>query len=139
MSNHYAAEWTPERCTLYRNLLVQESGPALIRLARSSLAKGKKREDLALVVIDVDDPLWRSMVDHLMPNATEADWQAHRDMGAIPIARGTVGRTGLADSLALLSPELGETLSSPLDKGFYVVVLGAGGFSVYPLHPTDFD
>lgn len=139
MSNHYADKWTPERCTRYRTFLGEESGQALIRLALSALSKGKKREDVALIVIDVDDYLWRSMVDHLMPNATEKDWQAYRNDGAVPMARGSVERAGLASDLSTIAPEVAKTLASPPDKGFYVVVLGAGGVSVYPLDPTNFD
>jgi hypothetical protein len=66
--------------------------------------KNLKPEDVAIVVINVDDPHGGPIADILMPNH---NWQQYRDQGEVPCARGLVMRQGMQKILesSILLPQ----------------------------------
>lgn len=110
-----------------------QHAPRLKELAYRALNMGLEPDDFLIVCIDVDDPGWRPLVDHLKINA---DWQQIRDRGERPLALGSVVgplRDNLADSL----PALAEGLFSALPEGnVRAVILAAGGGSLWHIRPV---
>lgn len=66
-----------------------------------------RRDDLVIVVINVDDPNGGLIADALMPGH---DWQAYRDRGELPIARGLAARAGVALAVATFDADAAEKL-----------------------------
>jgi hypothetical protein len=87
------------------------------------------REDsLAIVLLNVDDPNGGPLADVLMPNQ-DAMWQALRDDGQVPFARGLAERMGIEKLVLALDKEAGETMKAihrlP-SQGLPVVVMDQG-------------
>lgn len=85
----------------------------------------KEREltpaEVVIVMIMVDDPNGRPIVDALMPGH---DWEAIRRTGALPVARGLAERGGIQDALRF-DPEAHAALeASGPDKPAVVVISG---------------
>jgi hypothetical protein len=98
---------------------------AMRRLAERATVKSTDHETQFLVAcIDVEDPTWRFLVDLLMPGA---DWQAIRDRGESPVARGVVPRELVASVLEELYPAALPLPPEPTT----VVVFSAGGASAF--------
>ncbi len=115
-----------------RNELFQQNIPALARLMKSAISKGKTPEDVMLVCIHVDDEPWTELADHLMPGH---DWQQYRDLGQKPIARGSVERAGMEDILSVSVPGVFPAFAKELPpNSMFVAVMDAGGASVFYLH-----
>ncbi|HMG13699.1 MAG TPA: hypothetical protein VK571_10995 [Gemmatimonadaceae bacterium] len=55
-----------------------------------------------LLILNVDDLLGDELAAMLMPGH---DWQAYRDQGQVPFARGLAGRQWMQGILELLDPE----------------------------------
>ncbi len=89
------------------------------------------------VAINVDDPSWTEVVQVLMPDKTDANWQVLRDKGEIPIARGTAMAEGLVDYLAEVCPAIAPALLDmlPPDNGVRSIIMSEGGASVYYVQP----
>ena len=116
--------------------LFEANHARLSELALRALSRGHAARDFLVVCIEVDST-WRTIVDDLMPRH---DWQAVRDRGEKPIARGTVMREGLADLLSARVPDIAGALrSTPAPGTAHAVVLGSrdghGCASVYTLQP----
>lgn len=79
----------------------------------------------AVVCINVDDPAFVPLVDALMPD-NEATWQAYRDNGQLPIARGVVPHALLADLTKEFYPAAGE----PHGDCVNIFVCDAGGIAI---------
>jgi hypothetical protein len=79
----------------------------------------------AVVCIDVDDPTWAFVLDILMPGF---DWEAVRDRGERPVARGVVPRQLIEDLVRECYPAGTADLAAA--PGVCVAVLAAGGISV---------
>lgn len=111
---------TVERINLYRADEV-----AVKRLEARAAEKTKETgEEFVVVVIEVDDTLWRPLADHLMP---DHDWDQFRKLGQIPIARGVVPRKFIVDLLV-------ETMKVPrFPDGVFTAVFGANGVTVCEL------
>lgn len=116
---------------------------ALWRLNRERLAelawraihiKKMKPEDFLVVCIDVDDPAWTDLVDALMPGH---DWDAYRKRGEAPIARGSVDRATAGEYLARVIPGIANRLRHPQKGEIQVMVLAAGGGSMYLVEPKE--
>ncbi len=56
----------------------------------------KTSEEAVIVLLNVDDPIGGELASILMPGH---DWQAYRDRGEIPIARGLAVRDWIQDAL----------------------------------------
>lgn len=100
----------------------------LSELAARAGAKGHAAKDILIVCIDVDTS-WRDVVDELMPGY---DWQAYRDRGELPIARGSVMRAGFGDYLCAAVPDIAHLIRSAPPPGmWHAVVMTAGNATVY--------
>lgn len=91
-------------------------------------------KDFLIVCIDVDDSAWTDLVEALMPGH---DWDQYRRRGESPIARGSVLRDSVGEYLASVIPGLAEGLRNPEGPGVQVVVLAAGGGSLYMVEPKE--
>jgi len=87
---------------------------------------GKTSDDV-VIVLHVDDPQAGLLADLLMPGH---DWQAYRDRGEVPVARGLAGRLGIQEALDNLDPEAGEKLRKSTSVA--VVAMDFGVAEVYP-------
>jgi hypothetical protein len=74
-----------------------------------------------IVLLNVDEPFGRELTDVLMPGQ-EPTWQAIRDSGQIPYARGLAGRAGIVDFAADMDPEVGKKLEALAGKVAVLVV-----------------
>lgn len=85
-----------------------------------------------MVAIDVDDPAWTYEVDALIPNQ---DWQAIRNRGLKPVARGFI-TSGFIDYLCAVVPDISTALTCELPKGTVrAVAMAEGGASAYLITP----
>jgi hypothetical protein len=106
--------------------------------SRAITLHGRTPEDFAVISIHVDDPKWRPLVDKLMPNTPEAEWQRIRDQDETPIASGSIPQETL-EILCDLLPGIGRIRKERPPKGeVYALIFGDGGCSVYsvPFAPT---
>ena len=67
----------------------------------------KDPAEVTIVLLNVDDPRGGPLADILMPGQ---DWQAFRDRGEVPFARGLAGREGLQMLLDELDEKAGQKL-----------------------------
>lgn len=94
--------------------------------------KGLAPDEFVTVCIDVDDPNWTEIVDHLMPGH---NWQQYRDRGEKPVARGTVNAV-ISEYLSKVVPDIAPALTGHLPTGAVrAIVMGDGGASVYHIEP----
>lgn len=102
------------------------------------LDRGLTWQDAVVTCIQVDDPLGGQLADALMPGH---DWQAIRDLGQVPCARGLAGREGIQemlDALSKLAPgyeNIGRQLSDI--RTYALVAVGYGTVVVEPLDPPN--
>jgi hypothetical protein len=61
-----------------------------------------KSDSCALLILNVDDLIGGELAAILMPGH---DWQAYRDQGQVPFARGLADREGMQGILELVDPE----------------------------------
>jgi hypothetical protein len=119
-----------------RDELFQAYKKRLQELAhRAIFIKQLKPKDFLMICIDVDDdPDFRDLADHLMPNH---NWQKYRDRGEKPIAMGSVMIEEMREVLSLMVPAIKDALYDKTPKGVVLgVVLGSGGASVYYIEPV---
>lgn len=81
--------------------------------------RGQSVRDVVIVILNVDDDNGGRLADILMPGH---DWQAYRDRGEVPFARGLAMRDGIQDLLDGLDPEAGTKLRETVDKTAVVVM-----------------
>ena len=77
--------------------------------------------EAVVTCIQVDDPFGGQLADALMPGH---DWQAIRDQGLEPVARGLAMREGIEEILSEVYPNVGANLKSA--EGYVAVVVGFG-------------
>jgi hypothetical protein len=87
---------------------------------------GQTAAVLVIVVVAVDDPLGRPLADALMPGH---DWQAFRDRGEIPFARGLAARDGIEAVLEGYDKEAADKLRGI--AGVAVVVVDHGVVEIF--------
>jgi hypothetical protein len=90
--------------------------------------KGLNPADVIITLLNVDDPQGKVIADILMPGY---DWQAIRDTGAVPYARGLAGREGIQSLLDEIDPEEAEILreAGPVPT---VIVMDHGVVKIFP-------
>ena len=88
---------------------------------------GRHASDTVIVVINVDAPYGQGLADVLMPGF---DWQAIRDRGEVPFARGLADRNFLENIVADIDIELGRRFKDKREY-FCVVVVDHGVVQVY--------
>ncbi len=87
---------------------------------------GKTPEKCVIVVLNVDDAHGGPIADLLMPGH---NWQAIRDQGEIPFARGLAERNGIEDILYHFDPAAAEKLRN--FEGLAVVVVDHGVAEIF--------
>lgn len=95
--------------------------------ARRIKERGLTAADVVIVLINVDDPHGSELAEVLMPST---DWQAIRDRGEVPFARGLASREGIQEALGLFDPEAAEKLRAW--EGVAVVVVDHGVAEIFP-------
>lgn len=120
-----------------RDQFYQPQRERLEHMAFRAIKKGLKPDEFVTVAIDVDDPNWKEVVEVLMPNATEAQWQEFRDRGETPVARGTAMADGLLEYLSMVCPDIAPVLMDNLPPEGFVraIIMTDGGASVYYIKP----
>lgn len=104
----------------------------LRELSRRANRSARPPSSHFLICIDVDDNVWRWVVDDLMPGY---DWAGSRDRGAHPFARGIVPWTLFEEVISRMVPGLETAREAPgiTKTGHKVVVCGDGGATLRPL------
>lgn len=92
-------------------------------------ALGISVQDTVMVLLNVNDEMGGLITEQLMPGQ-EAQWQALRDQGAIPFARGLAGRAPLQKLLDDIDPEESTKLRN-IAAGMAVIVMDHGVIAVF--------
>jgi len=79
----------------------------IVHFTRRIAERGLSAKDALIVIINMDDQFGSDVGDALMPGH---DWQAHRDRGEVPFARGLAGREGIQGVLDGVDPEAATKL-----------------------------
>jgi hypothetical protein len=87
---------------------------------------GRSAADTVIVLLNVNDPNGGALADILMPGH---DWQAYRDRGEVPLARGLAVREGIQTALDLLDREAADKLRA--SETVVVVVVDHGVAEVF--------
>ncbi len=106
----------------------EAQGERVLHFQARAVQLGKTPADVVIVLINVDDPHGRLMADALMPGH---DWQAYRDRGEVPFARGLAGREGVQNMLRIFDAEAADKLSGYDATAVAVVVVDYGVAEVY--------
>jgi len=116
-----------------RHTLFVQNELFLAEAAGKAIVKGVHPRDFVAVVIDVDDPMWIDAVGILMPGN---DWQAIRDLGKKPLARGTAN-DAFARAVGLQVPDITAALHPDFVPEGHVrsLAMTRGGASVYYVRP----
>jgi len=80
--------------------------------------RGVSAADVVIVLINVDAPFGGTLAELLMPGF---DWQAVRDQGQVPFARGLAGREGIEEALAVFDKDAAEKLKTMTTTAVVVV------------------
>lgn len=81
--------------------------------------KGLRPEDVVITIINVDDARGAVLAEALMPGH---DWQAYRDRGEVPFARGLAGRGGVEDFVTAFDKDAGRKFQEMKDDLLVVIV-----------------
>lgn len=85
-------------------------------------------KDVVITCINVDDPNGKVIADILIPGH---DWQAIRDQGQTPVARGLAPRDGIQKILEVFDTDAAKKLKET--EGVAVVVVDYGVAEIFPL------
>ncbi len=114
--------------------LVLETKERLDHFVRRIVERGLTWEDAVVTCIQVDDHFGGMLTEALMPGH---DWQAYRDRGETPCARGLAGREGIQAILdeydKLIPTNAGRWLRET--RTYALVAVGYGTILVEPLDP----
>ncbi len=101
----------------YHTYMMQQERVA--HFAERMAARGDDPGEVVITLINVDDPHGGPLAEALMPGH---DWQAYRDRGEVPFARGLAERRGIKDVLDIFAPEAAQKLEGLAGKVCCVVV-----------------
>ena len=76
-------------------------------------------DEYVVIVANVDDPNGGAIADMLMPGY---DWQAIRDLGQVPFARGLTTKAFMIHALEYINPAAAEQLKEITNRKIAVVV-----------------
>jgi hypothetical protein len=107
--------------------LFENQAERIAHFQQRYIASGAGPGDVIIVLVQVDDPYGAGLADALMPGY---DWQALRDRGEVPYARGLAGRAGITEAVTFIDPEVGKRLEAI--PGLAVAIVGYGTAEVYP-------
>lgn len=96
--------------------------------ARRIAELGRNPADVMIVVLDVDDPAGGALAEVLMP---AHDWQAYRDRGEVPFARGLAEREPIQMFLREYDAQAAGDLAAI--AGVAVLVMDFGTTEVFKL------
>jgi hypothetical protein len=96
---------------------------------RRIIERGSSPDELIIVLLDVDDPNGGRLANILMPNNEKA-WQAFRDQGQIPLARGMATRPEIQKLVNALDKQTGARLAEMKGKTA-VIVMHQGAVEVF--------
>jgi hypothetical protein len=86
---------------------------------KSRLAeRGLTPQEAVITLVNVDDPQGAVLAEVLMPSH---DWQAYRDRGEVPFARGLASREGVQDFLDVIDEEASAKLRDVTELSVVVV------------------
>lgn len=118
---------------MLKKMLHDVNRTRLEQLAARALSRGYRLADILIVCIDVDDPVWRPLVDEIMPGH---DWERVRRTEGSSIARGSVMRKGVAEYVALVVPDIAHALrQKPRPGTVHAVICAQDGATVYEIEP----
>jgi hypothetical protein len=96
------------------------------------IEQGLSSEEAVIVLINADDVHGSDIAEHLMPGT---DWQAMRDKGEIPFARGLATKEGLVGILKLFDKEASKKLQKMTSTA--VVVVDHGVAEIFDADNSD--
>lgn len=121
---------------MIRDEAFRASYERLRQIAGRAVRKGFTYKTALLTCIMVDSH-WRSLVEALMPGQ-EKVWQAHRDVGSLPFARGYSPRELLEKVIVLDVPSLAPHFKKAPPPGeLLVIACDDEGASLYSVAPRD--
>lgn len=107
---------------------LEEQRERVEHFVRRVAALGRTPAEVVITLVNVDDPHGRPLAELLMPG-NEAAWQAFRDAGQVPFARGLATREGIQSFLDIVDEDAADKLRA-LD-GLAVVVVDCGVAEVF--------
>jgi hypothetical protein len=102
-------------------LTFEEQIDRVQHFARRIVERGSSINDLVIVLLNVNDANGRQLTDILMPGQ-DAMWQAIRDQGQIPYARGLATRRAIEEIVTALDEVIGKKLHEIKEKAAVVVM-----------------
>jgi len=89
---------------------------------------GNSPSEVCIVLIHVDAPYGAEIADALMPGF---DWQAVRDAGQVPFARGLAAREGMTTIVGHIDPDTKQKMLDAGPDAICVVVVDHGTVEVF--------
>ena len=80
--------------------------------------RGDSPSDVVIMLVNANDKHGGPLADILVPGC---DWQAIRDRGEVPFARGLAGREGIQEMLDVLDKEAGDKLREMKEVALVIV------------------
>ncbi len=108
--------------------LLEVNGDRIEHFRSRAKALGEDSKTTVIVVLIVDDPNGRILADLLMPGH---DWQAIRDRGEIPVARGLAFREGIVGALSAFDEVAAKQLETWDSERLAVVAVDQGVAGVF--------
>ncbi len=108
--------------------LLEADADRIAHFRRRAQVLGHHAGDVVIVLLNVDDPVGGALAEKLVPNH---NWQAYRDLGQIPVARGLAGREGIQDALDFFDHNAGDTLRLVATARIAVIVVDYGVAEVF--------
>ncbi|TAL42612.1 MAG: hypothetical protein EPN91_07910 [Salinibacterium sp.] len=98
--------------------LYTQNAERIAHFAGRAKVLGRGGGDIVIVILVVDDRFGGPLASQLMPGH---DWQAYRDRGEAPIARGLAERGGIEDALGMINADARHRLLSMTELAVVVV------------------
>lgn len=95
---------------------------------RRMTERGDSPEDVVITILNVDDPNGGLVADLLMP---DFNWQAMRDRGEVPFARGLAARAGIQAILEEFGEKAAAATLRRMTGVIAVVVIDHGAVEVF--------
>ena len=117
-----------------RDEIFYKNRSRLCELATRAVFTHEKTPDqVAVIVVQADDPYWGQLANTLMP---DADWDAIRAQGMEPLARGSV-EWSTVEFICEVCPDVSQLLRrEPTPGTLYGIVCAENGVAVYEVPYT---
>ena len=100
---------------------VKAHGDRVTHFKQRILARGFTPDEYVIVLLNVDDDCGKRLSDILMPGQ-DAMWQAMRNEGKVPYARGLATRDSIEKLVTGLDQEIGDKMTRMKGKTVVVVM-----------------